>query len=209
MGCVLPTCKAVSLAFSLNTTNSTPHHHLNCLRRSATQQQQPQCAQLAVAAAALGAAALLWKAAAGRAACANGASGANGAGAGRQRCLEPWPEIPRPDADPKAYQLALARTRQALDVQKAVTFMKAGEPARAMVELHRALEENAVCRSPLLDGHQTRGELRDLYKLHLLNTPVPHSFATLLQLRELLGIAPGEAEDIEVAVLEAGSAFSI
>ena len=210
MGCVLPTCKAVSLAFSLNTTTTTPHHHLNCLRRSATQQQQPQCAQLAVAAAALGAAALLWKAAAGRAACANGASGANGAaGAGRQRCLEPWPEIPRPDADPKAYQLALARTRQALDVQKAVTFMKAGEPARAMVELHRALEENAVCRSPLLDGHQTRGELRDLYKLHLLNTPVPHSFATLLQLRELLGIAPGEAEDIEVAVLEAGSAFSI
>ena len=29
-----------------------------------------------------------------------------------------------------------------------------------MVELHKALEENAVCRSPLLDGHQTRDEVR-------------------------------------------------
>lgn len=127
----------------------------------------------------------------------------------RKQQLEPWPEIPRPDADPKAYQMALARTRQALDVQKAVSYMKSGEPSRAMVELHRALDENAVCRSPLLDGHQTREELRDLYKLHLLNTAVPHSFATLLQLRELLGLSAQEAEDIEVLVLETGSAFSI
>jgi hypothetical protein len=29
-----------------------------------------------------------------------------------------------------------------------------------MVELHKALDENAVCRSPLLDGHQTRDEVR-------------------------------------------------
>ncbi|GBF93333.1 hypothetical protein Rsub_06371 [Raphidocelis subcapitata] len=127
----------------------------------------------------------------------------------QQQQLEPWPEIPRPDADPRAYKLALARTRQALDVQRAVAYMKAGEPARAMVELHRALDENAVCRSPLLDGHQTRADLRDLYKLHLLNTAVPHSFAKLLQLRELLGISNQEAEDIEVDTLEEGTAFSI
>jgi hypothetical protein len=50
-----------------------------------------------------------------------------------------------------------------------------------MVSLHRALEENAICRSPLLGGHLARGELRGLYKLHLLHTPVPHDFATLLQ----------------------------
>jgi hypothetical protein len=31
---------------------------------------------------------------------------------------------------------------------------------RAMVELHRALEENNICRSPLLDGHQTKEEVR-------------------------------------------------
>lgn len=127
----------------------------------------------------------------------------------KQQLLEPWPEIPRPDADPRAYQMALARTRQALDVQRAVAHMKAGEPARAMVELHRAMDENAVCRSPLLDGHQTREDLRDLYKLHLLNTPVPHSFAKLLQLRELLGIGNKEAEDIEVDTLQEGTAFSI
>jgi hypothetical protein len=33
-------------------------------------------------------------------------------------------------------------------------------PCRAMVELHKALDENAVSRSPLLDGHQTRDEVR-------------------------------------------------
>jgi len=43
---------------------------------------------------------------------------------------DPHLQIPRPDSDPRQYQLALARTRQALAVQKAVTFMKAGEPAR-------------------------------------------------------------------------------
>lgn len=123
--------------------------------------------------------------------------------------LEPWPEVPRPDADPRAYQLALARTRQALNVQKAVAFMKASEPSRAMVSLHRALEENAICRSPLLGGHLARGELRGLYKLHLLHTPVPHDFATLLQLRELLGIGAAEGEAIEAEVLEAQAVFSI
>lgn len=29
-----------------------------------------------------------------------------------------------------------------------------------MVELHKALDENAVCRSPLLDGHQARDAVR-------------------------------------------------
>ncbi|KAI8466940.1 MAG: hypothetical protein J3K34DRAFT_472091 [Monoraphidium minutum] len=129
--------------------------------------------------------------------------------AAQQRQLEPWPEIPRPDADPRAYQLALARTRQALDVQRAVAYSKAGEPARAMVELRRALEENAVCRTPLLDGHQTRDELRALYRLHLTHTPVPHEFGTLLQLRELLGIGAQEGEDLEVELLSEGAFFSI
>eukprot|EP00877_Chromochloris_zofingiensis_P008509 jgi/Chrzof1/3911/Cz13g13040.t1 len=122
---------------------------------------------------------------------------------------EPWPEVPNPQADPKAYQMALARTRQALDVQKAVAYMKAGEPARACVELHRALDENGICRSPLLDGHQTKDELMELYKLHIANTEVPPSFATLLQLREMLGLTATEAEKLELEVLEAGAAFSI
>lgn len=53
----------------------------------------------------------------------------------------------------------------------------------AMVELRRALEENAACRSPLLGGHQAHAELADLYKLHLLHTPTPRDFAVLLQVR--------------------------
>lgn len=41
-------------------------------------------------------------------------------------------QIPRPDADPVAYQRALARTRQAQDVARAVSYMAAGETARCV-----------------------------------------------------------------------------
>jgi len=127
----------------------------------------------------------------------------------KKKLPEPWPEIPQPDGDPKAYQLALARTRQALYVQKAVSYMKAGQPARCLVELHRALDENSICRSPLLDGHQTQEELQDLYKVHLKNTQVPPNFAVLLQMREMLGIKPETAEAIEEDVMHADATFSI
>uniref|UniRef100_A0A383V8S7 Uncharacterized protein n=1 Tax=Tetradesmus obliquus TaxID=3088 RepID=A0A383V8S7_TETOB len=122
---------------------------------------------------------------------------------------EPWPEMPNPSTDPVAYQKALARTRQAQDVQRAVGFMNSGERARAMVELHKALEENAVCRSPLLDGHQTRNELVGLYSLHIENTEVPPNFAVLLQLRQMLGLDADTAEQIEEEVLRQSQAFSI
>lgn len=122
---------------------------------------------------------------------------------------EPWPEIPLPDADPEAYKKALARTRQAQCVQRAIGYMRAGEPARSMVELHKALEENSICRSPLLDGHQTEDELVGLYKLHIQNTEVPPKFAVLLQLRELLGLEPELAERLEADVLREAQAFSI
>lgn len=39
-------------------------------------------------------------------------------------------QIPLPDVDPDGYKKALARTRQAQDVARAVTFMHNGEPAR-------------------------------------------------------------------------------
>jgi hypothetical protein len=39
-------------------------------------------------------------------------------------------QIPRPDVDPEAYQKALARTRQAQCVQRAIGYMRAGESAR-------------------------------------------------------------------------------
>ncbi|KAF8070852.1 hypothetical protein HT031_000933 [Scenedesmus sp. PABB004] len=127
----------------------------------------------------------------------------------KKKLPEAWPEIPRPESDPVAYQKALARTRQAQDVARAVSHMASGEPARAMVELHRALEENSICRSPLLDGHQTKAELVGLYRLHIENTEVPPNFAVLLQLRQLLGLERGEAEAIEEDVLRQSQAFSI
>jgi hypothetical protein len=78
-----------------------------------------------------------------------------------------------------------------------------------MVELHLALEENSVCRSPLLQGHQTHDELTGLYQLHIQNTEVPPNFAVLLQLRELLGLGADEAEELEKQVLKEAEAFSI
>lgn len=117
--------------------------------------------------------------------------------------------LPVPEADPKAYQMALARSRQCMYVSKAVVHMKAGDPARAMVELGRALHENSTCRSAMLDGRYTKEELMDLYRLHLKNGPVPPSFATLLQLREMLSLSTAESEKVEEEVMSAGEAFSI
>lgn len=80
---------------------------------------------------------------------------------------------------------------------------------RAMVELHLALEENSICRCPLLQGHQTPEELTGLYQLHIQNTEVPPNYAMLLQLRELLGLGHDEAEELEKQVLKEAQTFSI
>lgn len=116
---------------------------------------------------------------------------------------------PSPEQDPRSYQRALARSRQAAYVTKAVAFSKAGEPTRAYMELARALAENSVCRAPLLDGHHSKDELFDLYKLHIKYSEVPSNFATLLQLQEMLALDQEEAEKIELAILQAPGAFSI
>ncbi len=116
---------------------------------------------------------------------------------------------PSPQQDPRSYQRALARTRQAAHVTKALAFLKAGEPARAYMELGRALSENSICRSPLLDGHHSKEELVELYKLHLKNTEVPPNFATLLQLQEMLGLNQEEADKIELDIMQSPGAFMI
>ena len=79
--------------------------------------------------------------------------------------------------------MALARTRQAVAVHRAIGFMNTGNTARAMVELRRALHENSACRAPLVNPQHSAGELSELYRLHLQNSPVPADFAVLLQLR--------------------------
>lgn len=122
---------------------------------------------------------------------------------------EQLPEVLPIDKDSEAYRLALARSRQAVFVQKALALMKGGEPSRALVEVTKALHENCICRSPLNDGHCTREELKDLYRLHIKHTEVPPSFPVLLQLREMLGLNADEADKIEAEVLQAGASFSI
>lgn len=118
--------------------------------------------------------------------------------------------LPNPEQDPRAYQRALAKTRQAAHITAAIAFDKAGEPARALMELQRALQENSICRSPLLSGHHSVSDLADLYKLHIKSSEEqPPAFATLLQLQELLGIAQDEAEKMELEVLQAPGAFNI
>jgi hypothetical protein len=113
------------------------------------------------------------------------------------------------DSNSKEYRMALARTRQAMAVHKALGFMQTGNAPRAMVEVRRALHENSVCRAPVLNSQYTRRELQGLYRLHLQNAPVPADFATLLQLRTLLDLDFDEAERIEKELMEQGSAYSI
>ncbi len=48
-----------------------------------------------------------------------------------------------------------------------------------------------------------------MYQWHLLHSEVPHDFATLLQLREMLEISTPDAEVIEDAVCNSGTSFSI
>lgn len=64
---------------------------------------------------------------------------------GRNSKLPERPE-PLPNADDPSYKMALARSRMSVHVQAATSYMKTGDPARAMVELGRALQENDVSR---------------------------------------------------------------
>lgn len=111
--------------------------------------------------------------------------------------------------DSKDFKAAVARTRQAVCVQKAIGFMDASSPVKAIVELKHALEENGIARGPLLVSKYDKNDRLRLYRLHLQNTEVPPNFAILLQLREMLAISEADAEQLEVEVFESGGAFSI
>lgn len=111
--------------------------------------------------------------------------------------------------DSKEYKAAVARVRQAVSVQKAVGFMDASRPAKAIVELKQALMANGLARGPLLHSRHSKEDHLKLYRLHLENTEVPPDFAVLLQLREMLSISEADAEKLETEVFESGSAFSI
>lgn len=123
--------------------------------------------------------------------------------------VEAFEVAPAPQHDPQAYTRALARSRQSCCIQKAVAFMKGGSTARAMVELVKALNENNIARSQYVCTHTTPVDLLELYRMHIQNTEFPPNFATLLQLREMLGIAKDQADLLEKEALQTPSAFSI
>lgn len=61
--------------------------------------------------------------------------------------------------------------------------LHAHPPCRAYVEVRRALHQNSICRAPLLNPGHSKGELLELYRLHLQQSDMPTDFGTLLQLR--------------------------
>lgn len=105
--------------------------------------------------------------------------------------------------------MALARTRQAVAVHKAIGFLHSNNIARAMVELRRALHENSVCRAPVLSSQLGKDQIEGLYRMHLQQTSPPADFAVLLQLRTMLDLDFDVAEKLERDVMEQGSAYSI
>lgn len=111
------------------------------------------------------------------------------------------------ELDPE-YRMALARTRQATAIHRAIGFLNTGSRARAHVEVRRALHQNSLCRAPLLSTQHSKADLCELYRLHLQQAEVPADFGTLLQLRALLDMDFEEAETIEREVAEQ-NAFSI
>ncbi len=84
----------------------------------------------------------------------------------------------------------------------------AGEYTKCNLELAKALAENSVCRAPAVLAH-TPEEMANLYRLHIRYTEQPPSFATLLQLQEMLGISQEEAERIELELLRSPGTFAI
>ncbi|GFH05543.1 uncharacterized protein HaLaN_00023 [Haematococcus lacustris] len=110
--------------------------------------------------------------------------------------------------DPVHHQRVLAKTRQAVQIASAVKYNKAGEVTKAVLELHKALASNSICRTPAI-VNVSKSDLAALYKLHITHTEQPPQFATLLQLQEMMGLSQQEAEEIENAVLRSPAAFSI
>ncbi|KAK9821709.1 hypothetical protein WJX81_000480 [Elliptochloris bilobata] len=122
---------------------------------------------------------------------------------------EPVDTFQQNPQESQEYKVALARTRQAVSVQKAIQLKNEGSQARAMVELERALQENSICREPMFSGLHDAREIRELYQMHVRSTTVPPNYAVLLQLRDMLELPARDAEALEAEVLGSGASFSI
>lgn len=107
------------------------------------------------------------------------------------------------------FQTVLASVRQVVTFQRVVQSMRAGDTSRAMIDLYRVLEQNALCRTPLNTANFTQEELEDVYRLHLHNSELPLQYSTLLHLRQLLHIKDQRAEELEAELKSSAYEFSI
>lgn len=110
--------------------------------------------------------------------------------------------------DSKEFEIVLASVRQVVTFQRALQSMWEGDTVRAMVELHRVLEENAICRTPLNLTNYTQEDLEDMYRLHLQNSELPLQYATLLHLKQVLSLSDEKARELEDE-LKSTASFSI
>jgi len=107
------------------------------------------------------------------------------------------------------YRMALARTRQAVAVQRAAEWNRSRQTGRAVAELQRALGEHNVCRSAILPGSVE--DVEGLYTMALQNisAQIPPEYGVLLELRSLLGISKDKAEELEELTVGQPDNFSI
>eukprot|EP00898_Chlorokybus_atmophyticus_P006114 jgi/Chlat1/6503/Chrsp45S05985 len=99
----------------------------------------------------------------------------------------------------EGYEQALARIRQSTMMDRALAFLRARNDARCVVELDRALEQNSICRTPVMSSIYDQQDLYELYRIKLRTSQdgFPSDFGVLLQLRKMLVISDEDAEVIE------------
>lgn len=176
------------------------------------------------------------------------------------------PVTPQGPASDREYRMALARTRQAVHVQKAAvharhrcgphprafvalflfemrrsfchahgqlpcshplawlrklesksfelvvpTNLARRDLARTVVELELALNENSICREPVIACNFTAEEMLELYRIAVENMSpkIPPNYGLLLQLQNMLDISPDKAQVVEKGALEQPGSFSI
>jgi len=135
---------------------------------------------------------------------------------GENKVISSWDNLSKSSIDESTYsrdyQQALARTRQAIAVQRAVDYNRVRNTQRAVVELQKALKEHEVCRSPVLPNSAgSEQDVDDLYCMALtsLSPRVPPDYGTILELRSVLGMDTARAERLERMALQQPGSFSI
>eukprot|EP00899_Mesostigma_viride_P012008 jgi/Mesvir1/20808/Mv07910-RA.1 len=122
---------------------------------------------------------------------------------------KPTPNQAVPAQNSYGYDMALARIRQSTCLDRAFQNMRSRNDIRCLVDLERALEQNSICREPILPGVYSSEEVEEIYRLYLRSTGGPPDFGKLLQLRDMLQLSQVRARALEESVQTDDSSFSI